>query len=298
MRLVLIKKQEEKKEEESKRAPTFGSWVWENIKNIGEEISWVTEESEGTTEETKRRINIKFQKIKYIMGIETEKTEIECTMYDLVKTLSKEEWEWVAMDPKEVKVFKFETPSEWSPRKDPRPEWRIKETQIQVKEEKARRVTRKEEFQSRKSPVPEVCKSELQAGGNIGMPSLAIAGHSDNQNINVVAFETEHSDDRSDGGTPHESDFTNTGHKNEVSDKMKSGSTVSLPRDAKIAKTIQISAVDPQEPMQGVENQLLLNPKATTKVQSQRLVPKTCKTANPATAGRLDNQDNHRPRQS
>ena len=31
--LVLIKKQEENKEEESKRASTFGSWVWEKIKN-------------------------------------------------------------------------------------------------------------------------------------------------------------------------------------------------------------------------------------------------------------------------
>ena len=98
---------------------------------IGEEIL-VTNEYGATTKETKRRIDITIQEVKYIMGIEAERTEIKCTMHDLVKTLSKEEWEWVAMDPKEVMEFKFETPSEWSPLKDPRPEWRIKEIQIQV----------------------------------------------------------------------------------------------------------------------------------------------------------------------
>ena len=37
-----------------------------------------------------RRIDIAIQGVKYIMGIEAERTEIECTLHDLVKTLSKE----------------------------------------------------------------------------------------------------------------------------------------------------------------------------------------------------------------
>ena len=44
------------------------------------------------------------------------------------------------MDPKEVKKIRFEIPSEWSPLKDPRPEWRIKETQIQVKGDDAQKI--------------------------------------------------------------------------------------------------------------------------------------------------------------
>ena len=102
-----------------------------------------------------------------MMGIDAERTEIKCTMHDLVKTLSKEEWEWVAMDPKEVKEFKYEMPSKWSPLKDPRPEWRIKETQIQVEGDDAQKNTRKEKFHPRKNSAPEVCKDELWAGGKL-----------------------------------------------------------------------------------------------------------------------------------
>ena len=80
---MLIKKQEENKEEESKRASTFGSWVWEKIKNIGEGIC-VSNEYEATTEGTEERIDIKIHEEKYIMGIEVERTEIECTSNDLI----------------------------------------------------------------------------------------------------------------------------------------------------------------------------------------------------------------------
>ena len=152
---MLIKKQEENKEEESKRASTFGSWVWENLKTIGEEIC-VTKKMGATTEETEERIDIKIHEETYIVGNEVERIEIECTLYDLIKTLSKEEWDWVAMDPKVVKKYKLEDPSEWSPPEDPRPEWRIKETQIQEKEEEARRNLRRDKVQPKKIPAPKV----------------------------------------------------------------------------------------------------------------------------------------------
>ena len=65
---------------------------------IGEIIS-VTTKYRTTSEETKRRIDITIQEVTYIMGIATERIEINCTMHDLVKTLSKEEWEWVENGP-------------------------------------------------------------------------------------------------------------------------------------------------------------------------------------------------------
>ena len=70
------------------------------------------------------------------------------------------------------------------------------------------------------------------------MPSPAIAGRSDNQHIDVVAIETKHNDGKRDGGASPKSDFIKTRHKDKVSDKIESDPTVSLPRDAKIAKTI------------------------------------------------------------
>ena len=59
------------------------------IKNIGEEIC-VSEEHEATVNGTEERIDMKIHEEKYIMGIEVERTEIESTMYDLIKALSKE----------------------------------------------------------------------------------------------------------------------------------------------------------------------------------------------------------------
>ena len=53
---------------------------------------------------------MKVHEEKYILGIEVERTEIESTMYDIVKDLSKEECDWVAMDPKVVEKYKFATP--------------------------------------------------------------------------------------------------------------------------------------------------------------------------------------------
>ena len=61
------------------------------------------------------------QKERHIMGITAESTEMTSTMYDSVKSLSKEEWEWVTMTHKELEGKKLIA---WSPVEDPRPEWR------------------------------------------------------------------------------------------------------------------------------------------------------------------------------
>ena len=198
VRLVLTKKNEEKEKEESKREQTFGGWVWETIMNIGEEM-YTSDDTEASVKGTSRRINMKAQEKKYILGIEVERTEIESTIYEIVKDLSKVEWDWVAMDPEVVGKYQFAIPKKWYPPKDPRPEWRIKETQIQTKEEDAQRNLRKEKLQPKKSPAPEVCKSRLGAGGKTGTPGPAKARHSDNQNINGMVIGTKHSDDERNG---------------------------------------------------------------------------------------------------
>ena len=170
-------------------------------------------------------------------------------MHDLVKTLSKEEWEWVAVSRKEVKAFRIEIPSKWSPLKDPRPEWRIKETQIKVSGDDAQKHTREEDFHPRKSSVPEVCIDELWSEGKVRMPSPAIAGRFDIQDVKVAAIETDHNDCKRDDKSSPKSDFIKTEHETKVLNQIEPDQNVSLPRDAKIAKTIRISAVDPQEPL-------------------------------------------------
>ena len=166
IRLVLTKKKGREKEEESKRESTFGSWVWETLKNIGEEIC-VSRKYKASVKGTRKRTDMKVHEEKYILGIKVENTEIESTMDDIIKDLSKEEWDWLAMDPKVVENYRFSIPKEWAPPKDPRPEWRIKETQIQTKEEDAQRNLREEKLQPEKNPGPEVSNSRLGTGGKI-----------------------------------------------------------------------------------------------------------------------------------
>ena len=94
--------------------------------NVGEVIAVTTvydKERNGT--------DMTIQETKYIMGITAEKTEINSTLQDLVKILSKEEWKWVSVSHKEIKIERIPTYT-WSPLEDPRPEWRIKETQLQT----------------------------------------------------------------------------------------------------------------------------------------------------------------------
>ena len=148
----MTKKKEEKKEKESKGESTFGSWVWKTLKNIGEEIC-VSRKYKASVKGTRKRTDMKVHGEKYILGIKVENTEIESTMEDIIKDLSKEEWDWLAMDPKVVGNYRFSIPKEWDPPKDPRPEWRIKETQVQTKEEDAQRNIKKEKLQPKKHPV-------------------------------------------------------------------------------------------------------------------------------------------------
>ena len=74
------------------------------------------------------------------------------------------------------------------------------------------------------------------------MPGLAIAGHSDNQNIDVMATENGHNNDKRDGDASQESDLISTGHKNKVSEKIESDPTTSRPRDAKIATNFKVTS--------------------------------------------------------
>ena len=68
-------------------------------------------------------------------GFEIESTEAKSTVNDLIKDLSEEEWDWIEMDLEEVKALTFMKPLEWSPKINPRPNWRIEEIQNQTQKE-------------------------------------------------------------------------------------------------------------------------------------------------------------------
>ena len=68
-------------------------------------------------------------------GFEIESTEAKNTVNDLIKDLSEEEWDWIEMDLEEVEALTFMKPLEWSPKIDPRPDWRIEEIQNQTQKE-------------------------------------------------------------------------------------------------------------------------------------------------------------------
>ena len=140
---------------------------------------------------SKRRIDMTIQKEKHIMGITAESTVVTSTMHDSIKSLSEEEWEWVTMTHKELKGSRLMA---WNPFEDPRPEWRIKETQIQISGENAQKDTSEENIHPRKNSVPEACKDGLRTEGKFKVPSPAIAGRFDNQDNDVAAIETEHND--------------------------------------------------------------------------------------------------------
>ena len=100
---MLIKKLEENKEEESQETLTLQGWIWEKMVKIGENISLGTSFKITCKKMSKRRIDITMQKEKHIMGITAENTVMTSTMYDSVKSLSEEEWEWVTMTHEELK---------------------------------------------------------------------------------------------------------------------------------------------------------------------------------------------------
>ena len=111
---------------------------------------------------------MKVHEEKYILGIKVETTKIESPMEDIIKNLTKEEWDWLEMDPKVVENYRFEKPKEWDPPKDPRPEWRIRETQDQAKEEDTQASIRKENLQPKIHSEPKTSKSRLGSGEEVG----------------------------------------------------------------------------------------------------------------------------------
>ena len=85
--LVLNKKKEGKKEKESQEESTFGSWIWETLKNIGDNI-YASGELKAKTKGSKRKMNMKLHDEIYILGFTDESTDIDSTIYDLIKDLS------------------------------------------------------------------------------------------------------------------------------------------------------------------------------------------------------------------
>ena len=64
-------------------------------------------------------------------GFEIEYTWAKRTIAEVVKGLTKKEWNWVEMKLREVRALKFKGPIEWDPKNDPRQDWRIQEIQSQ-----------------------------------------------------------------------------------------------------------------------------------------------------------------------
>ena len=136
--LVLQKKKEENAKKESQKESTFGDWIWKTLKNIGEKLH-VSGEANSKTRGIEEEITIKVYENKYILGytilkylwgfkgFKVESTEVESNIYDLIKDLSEEEWDWIEMDLKEVEAHTFMEPLKWNPKEDPRPDWKIEE---------------------------------------------------------------------------------------------------------------------------------------------------------------------------
>ena len=64
-------------------------------------------------------------------GFEVEYAWAKSTIVDIVKGLTRQEWNWVEMKLEEVQALEFKVPVEWDPKIDPRPDWRIQEIQNQ-----------------------------------------------------------------------------------------------------------------------------------------------------------------------
>ena len=150
-------------------------------------------------------------------GFKVESTEVKSNIYDLIKDLSKEEWDWIEMDPKVVENFEFVEPHEWEPSSDPRPDWKIEEIRNQTKKEDTPTNLGKEEIQ------PEQLSAEI-----VGLTGSNKTRQSDNQNFIVqVTKTTKYSEDKNNGDTSQKSET-----KENESDSNQSHKT----RDTKITK--------------------------------------------------------------
>ena len=69
-----------------------------------------------------------------VPAVVSESVNVTSMLFETLRSLSEEEWDWVTMTPEEIQNGK---PLMWSPSEDPRPEWRVQRE--------------KDEF----SPVPE-----------------------------------------------------------------------------------------------------------------------------------------------
>ena len=140
---MLQKEREKNAKIESQKEQTFGKWVWKTLKDIGE---WILvseksrtkirkgEDQQGTIEVSQKRYILGPRTLENLLGFEgfeIESTWAKSTVTEVIKDLSKEEWGWVEMKLREARALTFRTPVEWTPKIDPRPDWRIKEIQNQ-----------------------------------------------------------------------------------------------------------------------------------------------------------------------
>ena len=116
--LMLQQERKKKEEIESKEKPTLGRWIWNTMKDLGEVIlkSETYEEEILWNEKT-----IEISHKKYILGLEVEHVWAKKTFSEVIKGLTKEEWDWVIMDPEVLYII--EGIFEWFPKEDPRPDW-------------------------------------------------------------------------------------------------------------------------------------------------------------------------------
>ena len=190
------------------------------------------------------------------MGFQVETNKIERTMEDIIKELTKEEWEWLEMDP-EVNTYRFPRPKEWDPPKDPRPKWRVKETQDQAEEEDTQTRVREENLQPRIRAGSKNCKSRIGSEEDVGTTSSARAGRSDKQNISVPVKDTKNNDDNSDGDASLGSGIIKSG----------SDPNLSQAKEKRISTTRQNPVEEKEKPKQEAEDQFLLKAIEETDIQ-------------------------------
>ena len=124
--LMLQKERKRKEEIESKKNPTFGRWIWNTLKDLGEVICITRAYGEKILGNEK---TVEISHKEYILGFEVEHFWAKKTFSDLIKNLTKEEWDWVKMDPEDPCIVKAIW--RWDPKEDPRPDWKIQEIHVQ-----------------------------------------------------------------------------------------------------------------------------------------------------------------------
>ena len=120
--LGLARKLEASEREESQRTLTLRGWIWENMVRVIETIANGMSMDQEIKSISDGDIRLSIVRKNHLMGIVSESVNATSMLSETLRSLSEEEWDWVAMTPEEIQNGK---PQRWSPSEDPRPEWRI-----------------------------------------------------------------------------------------------------------------------------------------------------------------------------